>query len=181
MTPFQAKMIHDRPLQRLAPTTPHASGAAVTGLAHCSHRAPDRLDPEQIRPSLHPVLVARQLAGSSCNQGAGGLQCFATTTLGWDARHLTLPPRTGRSHLPRVLSGEARPRLVTSAKPPKPRALRTTPYAAGLRVREVVPLPRTDIERARRRRRVEHGTGRQDRATRLATRLLADRRASWQL
>jgi hypothetical protein len=97
MTPLRAKMLRDRPLQRLAPRTQEASMAAGGGLARFSHCAPDRLRPEHINTSLHPLLVERRLAWSACNQRACGLQCFSTKTLGWDALHRDLPPRTGRS------------------------------------------------------------------------------------
>ena len=85
-------------------------------------------------------------AWSSCNQAAAGLKFFYTKTLGWDVLHLNLPPRTGRSQLPQVLSIEELQRLFTRAKNPRHRVLLMTTYAAGLRVSEVVRLQLTDIE-----------------------------------
>ena len=119
-------MMRQRQLQRLAPQTQDASVAAVAGRATFSWCSPDQLRPEQIRPSLHHLLVERHLAWSSCNHVACGLQCFSTKTLGWAALHLNLPPRTGRSPVPRVLSVAARQRLCTSAQTPRHRALRMT-------------------------------------------------------
>ena len=96
MTPLRTKLIHDRPLQRLAPKTQKASVTAVAGLATFSQCSPDRLRPEQMRTSLHHLLVERRLAWSSCHQAAAGLQCFYTKTLGWDVLSRPLPPRTDR-------------------------------------------------------------------------------------
>jgi integrase/recombinase XerD len=181
MTPLRAKMIHDMPLQRLAPKPQKASVTAVAGLAKFYQCSPDRLRPEQIRTSLHHLLVERRLAWSSCHQAAAGLKFFDTKTLGWDVLHLALPPRTGRSQLPRGLSIEALQRLFTNAKNPRHRVLLMTTYAAGLRVSEVVRLKLTDIESDRMLIRVEQGKGRKDRYTLLSTRLLTALRAYWKL
>jgi hypothetical protein len=99
-------MIHERQLQRLAPRTQEAYVAAVAGIAKGYRCAPERLSPEQIRASLHHLLVERRLAWSSGNQVACGRKFFSTRPLGWPAVHLDVPPRTGRPPLPRVLSVE---------------------------------------------------------------------------
>ena len=181
MTPLRAKMIRAMQLQRLAPRTPEASMAAVVGLITFDRCAPNRLSPEQIHTSVHPLLVERHLAWSSCHHVACGLQCFSPRTLGWDPLQRNLPPRTGRSPLPHVLSAEERQRLFTSARHPKHRALLMTTSAAGLRVSEVVHLQLPDIASDRRLLRVHQGKGRQDRSTLLSPRLLAALRASWTL
>jgi site-specific recombinase XerD len=121
------------------------------------------LRPEQIRTYLHHLLVERRLAWSSCNQAAAGLKFFYTKTLGWDVLPLHLPPRTGRSQLPQILSIEELQRLFTQAKKPRHRVLLMTTYAAGLRVGEVVRLKLTDIESERLLLRIEQGKGRKDR------------------
>ena len=181
MTPLRAKMIRDMQLQRLAPQTHKAYVTAVTGLAKFYQCSPDRLIPEQIRTYLHHLLVERHLAWSSCNQAAAGLKFFYTKTLGWDVLHLHLPPRTGRSQLPQILSIEELQRLFTHTKNPRHRVLLMTTYAAGLRVSEVVRLKLTDIESERMLLRIEQGKGRKDRYTLLSTRLLTELRAYWQL
>ena len=108
-----------------------------------------------MRTSLHHLLVERRLAWSACNQAAAGLKFFYTKTLGWDVLSRHLPPRTGRSQLPQILSIEALQRLFAHAKNPRHRVLLMTTYAAGLRVSEVVRLRLTDIESDRRLLRVE--------------------------
>jgi len=172
-------MIHEMQWQRLAPKTQKASVTAVAGLAKFYDCSPDRLSPEQIRTYLHHLLVERRLAWSSCHQAAAGLQFFSTKTLGWDVLHLHLPPRTGRSQLPQILSIEALQRLLTHARHPRHRVLLMTTYAAGLRVSAVVRLRRTDIESDRLLLRVDQGKGRKDRSTLLSTRLLTELRAYW--
>jgi len=81
MTPLRAKMVRDMQLQRLAPRTQEAYVTAVAGLAKFSQRSPDQLSPEQMRTSLHHVLVERRLAWSSCHQVACGLRFFSTSTV----------------------------------------------------------------------------------------------------
>jgi integrase/recombinase XerD len=181
MTPLRAKRIRDMALPRLAPRTQDASIAAVAGLAKFYGRAPDQLHPDQIRASLHHLLVERHRAWRSCNQVACGLKFFSVTTLGWDTLYLHLPPRTGRRLLPHLMSVAALQRLFTSAANPRNRAVLRTTYAAGLRVGEVVRLHLSDIESDRLLIRVNQGKGRQDRYTLLSARLLTELRASWHL
>ena len=179
MKPLRAQMIHDMQLQRLAPKTQKAYVTAVAGLATFYECSPERLSPEQIRTYLHHLLVERRLAWSSWNQAAAGLKFFYTKTLGWDALHLNLPPRTGRSQLPQILSIEELQRLFMHARNPRHRVLLMTTYAAGLRVSEVVRLRLTHIESDRLLLRVEQGKGRKDRSTLLSTRLLTELRTYW--
>ena len=181
MKPLRLKMIRQMQLERLAPRTQEAYVAAVAGLAKFYWCSPEQLSPEQIRAYLHHLLVERQLAWSSCNQVACGLQFFYIKTLGWEPLQLNLPRRTRRSQLPHVLSTEELQRLFLSAKTPKHRALLMTTYAAGLRVSEVVHLRLTDIESDRGLIRVNQGKGRKDRYTLLSARLLAELRAYWKL
>jgi len=166
-------------LQRLAPRTQEAYIAAVVGRTKFYRCAPDRLSPEQIHTYVHPLLVERHLSWSSCHHVACGRQFFSTRTLGWDTLQLTLPPRTGRSPLPHVLSAEELQRLFSSARHPKHRALLRTTYAADLRGSAVIHLQLTDIESDRRLMRVNQGKGRQDRSTLLSPRLLAELRSYW--
>ncbi|MBM3226436.1 MAG: hypothetical protein FJZ47_21950 [Candidatus Tectomicrobia bacterium] len=165
MTPLRTQMIHEMPLQRLAPQTQKASVTAVAGFATFYDCSPDRLRPEYIRTYLHHLLVERRLAWSACHQAAAGLKFFYTKTLGWDVLHLNLPPRTGRSPLPHILSIEELQCLFTHARNPRHRVLLMTTYAAGLRVSEVVRLRLTDIDSDRLLLRVEQGKGRKDRST----------------
>ena len=76
---------------------------AVAGLAKFYECSPDCLSPEQIRTSLHHLLVERRLAWRACHHAAAGLQFLYTKTLGWDVLHRHRPPRTGRSQLPQIL------------------------------------------------------------------------------
>jgi integrase/recombinase XerD len=181
MPPLRAQMTQAMQLQRFAPKTQKASIAAVAGLAKFYGCSPDQLSPAQIRAYLHHVLVERPLAWSSCNQVACGLKFFYVTPLGWDALHLHLPPRTGQRFLPHLMSVAELQRLFTSAATPRHRALLMTPYAAGLRVGEVVRLRLTDIESDRMLIRVNQGKGRKDRYTLLSARLLAELRPYWKL
>src|SRR5438093_3794435 len=141
-------MLHDMEWQRLAPRTQEASSAAVARLAKFYGCSPAPLSPDQIRAGLHPFLVERHLARSSCHPGACGLKFCYVTPFGWAVLHRHVPPRPGRRLLPHLLSVEELQRLGTSA--PRHRVLLRTTYAAGLRVGEVVRRQRTDIESDRR-------------------------------
>ena len=177
MPPLRVKMVRDMRLQRVAPRTHEASIAAVVGLSKFYRCAPDRRSPEPIPTSWHHLLVERSLAWRACHHVACGLQCFYPRTLGGDPLQLNLPPRTGRSPLPHVLSAEGLRRLFTSARHPQHRALLMTPAAAGLRVSEGVHLQLPDIDSDRMLIRVHQGKGRKDRSTLLSPRLLAELRA----
>ena len=181
LTPLRAQMLDHMQRARLAPKTQTASVAAVVGLATFSHGAPDPLRPDQMRHSLHHVLVDRHRAWRSWNHVACGRRFFSPKPLGWEPLSLHLPPRTARSQLPQVLSVAALQRLCTRAKNPRHRVLLMTTSAAGLRVSAVVRLQRTDSASARGLLRVEQGTGRTDRSTLLSPRLLTALRASWTL
>jgi integrase/recombinase XerD len=179
MPPLRAQRLSQMQLERLAPKTQTAYVAAVAGLATFYHCPPDQLRPEQIRRSLHHLLVDRHRSWRSCHQVACGRRFFSTTTLGWEPLYLNLPPRTRLAQLPQVLSVAELQRLFTSAKTPRNRVLLMTTYAAGRRVSAVVRLQLTDIESERGLIRVEQGKGRKDRDTLLATRLLTELRAYW--
>ena len=105
--------------QRLAPQTPDASRAAVAGLTTFYGCAPDHLSPAQMRSSRPHCLVARRLAWRSCTQAACGHKCFSVTTLGGDALHLIVPPRTGRRLLPPLMSVAELQRLFPRAPTPR--------------------------------------------------------------
>ena len=176
MTPIRAKMRSQRPRERLAPKT--------QAVCHCDGRfgnvlplLPRSLRPEQIRLTCTIAWSSATAPGVLESSGRWA-RCFSTKPLGWDVSNL--PPRTGRSQLPQGLSGEALQRLFTSAKHPRHRVLLMTPYAAGLRVSDVVRLRLTDSASARRLLRVEQGKGRKERSTLLSTRLRTALRADGQ-
>ena len=127
MTPLRTKMIHAMPWQRLAPKPHKASVTAVAGLSTFDDGSPDRLRPEPMRASLHPLLGERCLAWRSCHQAAAGWKRFSTKTRGWEVLPLPRPPRTGRSPLPHMLRLAARQRLFTPARTPRHRVLLMTP------------------------------------------------------
>ena len=181
MPPLRAKMITDMQLHRLAPATQALYLREVATFATFYGRSPEHLSSDEIRASLHDLLVDRPLAWSTCNVAAAAIRFLSVETLGWPLARLHLPPRTERQRLPRVLSVEELHRLFTTTKHPKHRALLMTTYAAGLRVSEGVRLQVTDIESERLCIRVNQGQGNKDRYTLLSTRLLTELRASWKL
>jgi integrase/recombinase XerD len=181
MTPLRTKMIMHMQLHRLAPGTQALSLRALAGLAAYYERSPDHLTSDEIRASLHHLLVERQLAWSTCNVAAAAIRFLYVETLGWPMVQRNLPPRIDRWRLPHGLRGEELHRLFPHTTHPTHRAVLMTTDAAGLRVSEVVRLHVTDIESERRLIRVTQGKGNQDRYTLLSTRLLTALRADWTL
>jgi integrase/recombinase XerD len=181
MTPLRANMITDMQLHRLAPGTQALYLREVASFATYYGRSPEHLTSDEIRASLHHLLVDRQLAWRTCTVTAAAMRFWYVETLGWSMARLHLPPRTDRQRLPRGLSAEELQRLFRAARHPKHRALLMTTYAAGLRVSEVVRLQVTDIESERMCIRVNQGKGNKDRSTLLSTRLLTELRAYWKL
>src|SRR5262245_61795993 len=163
MTPLRAKMITDMQLHRLAPATQALYLREVATFATFYGRSPEHLSSDEIRASLHDLLVDRPLAWSTCNVAAAAIRFLSVETLGWPLPPLHLTPRTARQRRSPVLSVEELHRLVTATKHPKPHALLMTTYAAGLSVSEGVRLRVTDIESERLCIRVNQGQGNKDR------------------
>ena len=111
-------MIQDMQLQRLAPGP--RKPISLLWQASPSSTAVLPINSARTRSCsyLHHLLVERRLAWRACHQVACGLKFFYVTTLGWDALHLHLPPRTGRRLLPHLMSVEELQRLCTSAPTP---------------------------------------------------------------
>src|SRR3990172_6988852 len=80
-----------------------------------------------------------------------------------------------------ILSREEVWRLLGACMHPRHRLLLATTYAAGLRVSEGVALKVSDLDAERMTVRVEQGKGGKDRYVPLATRLLTELRAFWQI
>jgi integrase/recombinase XerD len=69
-------MLTDMPLHRLAPGPPALSRREVASFATYYGRSPDPLTSDEIRASLHHLLVERQLAWSTCNVAAAAIRVF---------------------------------------------------------------------------------------------------------
>ena len=181
MTPLRAKMIYQMQLERLAPKTQRLMSPLWRAWRRSPIAPPINWIPIRFAATCTICWSTATAPGVPATKWPVGSDFSIPKTLGWEPLYLNLPPRTGRSQLPQVLSVEELQRLFTSAKNPRNRVLLMTTYAAGLRVSEVVQLRLTDIESERGLIRVEQGKGRKDRYTRLATRLLTDLRAYWKL
>jgi site-specific recombinase XerD len=83
--------------------------------------------------------------------------------------------------LPVVLGPEETQRLLSCARPLKPRVLLTTIYATGLRLEEATHLKVQDLDSVRMLLRVAHGKGAKERLVPLSPRLLEELRAYWKV
>ena len=79
MTPLRQRMIREMQLRQFSPRPIDSYVDAVFGLATHFHRSPELLNHEDVRSSLHHLLVERQLAQGTCNLWAAATGYFASS------------------------------------------------------------------------------------------------------
>ena len=159
------------------PDAAQAYLARVCEFVQHFNRSPKELGREEISTYLHHLLCARKLSQSSLNQTYSALKFFFETTMGQEWTAFRIPRAKLPKKLPMVLSVEEVQSILSVTRNIKHRAILTTMYSAGLRVREVTHLRLADIDSDRMQIRVGQGKGRKDRYTLLARRTLAELRA----
>jgi len=174
-------MIRDMALRGFSPRTHEAYIAAVVKLARYYHRAPDQLTSEEVQAYLAHLIQERKLSWSTCSQAAHAFRFLYHVTLGHPRTDFHVPAPRQPQKLPELLSREDVWRLLNACLHPRDRLLLATTYAAGLRVSEVVALKVSDLDADRMTVRITQGKGAKDRYVPLATRLLQDWRAYWQI
>jgi len=174
-------MIRDMALRGFSPRTHEAYIAAVVKLARYYHRAPDQLTSEEVQAYLAHLIQERKLSWSTCSHAAHAFRFLYHVTLGHPRTDFHVPAPRQPQKLPELLSREDVWRLLNACLHPRDRLLLATTYAAGLRVSEVVALKVSDLDADRMTVRITQGKGAKDRYVPLATRLLQDWRAYWQI
>ena len=167
----------DLEIKSYSPQTRQAYLARVCEFVQHFNRSPKELGREEISTYLHHLLCARKLSQSSLNQTYSALKFFFETTMGQEWTAFRIPRAKLPKKLPMVLSVEEVQSILSVTRNIKHRAILTTMYSAGLRVREVTHLRLADIDSDRMQIRVGQGKGRKDRYTLLARRTLAELRA----
>jgi integrase len=183
-------MIEDMKVRNFSPVTQRCYVHAVAKFAQYFKQSPDRLELAEVR--AYPIhLVETGASWAAFNVAVSALRFFYGVTLGRPAMVERIPYARKQQQLPVILSAKevvrffaAVPRLklrtalmIAGACPRAGR--RPDPWAAGLRVSEVIGLRVTDIDSDRILIRVEQGKGQRDRyvmlsaAARRAARLLA--------
>jgi len=179
MTKLRERMIHERVLRGLAPSTQRAYLQAVTQLARHDRRSPDRISKREVKAYLLYLHEQANRSTSTCNVAAAALRFLDQQTLGRSAASYPIPFARKPKKLPQVLSREEVARLLSGTRFLRHRVLFGIAYAAGLRVSEIVRLRPSDIDSDRMGIRVEQGKGAQDRLALLTPRLLEELRAYW--
>jgi site-specific recombinase XerD len=152
-------MTDDMVVRRMAEATQEAYLGAVVGLARFYHRSPDQITEAEVQAYLLHLIRERKRAWSTCNIVVHGLRFLYHVTLKRERTTFSIPAGRQPSTLPEILSREEIQRLIAATDSPKERALVTTAYATGLRVKELVHVKLTDLDAARGTIRVEQGKG----------------------
>ena len=180
MSLLRRRMIDDMTIRNMSPATQRSYLHAVTKLSRHFARAPERLNPEDVR-AFQVHLVATGISWPALNQTVCALRFFYGVTLGQDAVPERIAYARKPSKLPVVLSADEVVRFLEAIPSLKSRMALTTVYAAGLRVSEVVLLKIADIDSQRMVIRVEQGKGGKDRYVMLSPQLLRILRTYWRL
>lgn len=181
MTKLRKRMIRDMQARNFSLLTQQSYLRSVASLSQYFNRSPDQISIDEVYDYIAYLLAERKVAVGTYHVNLTGLRFFYTVTLKLDKKKVPLPSIKKVTRLPEVLGVEEVERLFKASDYPKRKALLMTVYSAGLRVREVVNLKVTDINRDRMTIRVNQGKGDKDRYTLLSERLLQELRTYWKI
>ena len=182
MTPLRQRMLDDMRVRNLSPLTQTSYLEHVARFARHFHTSPEALGPANIRAYQVYLTTKKQLAPSTIVVTIAALRFLYSVTLKRDWAVETVLPLSKRPKtLPVILSADEVQQFLAAVVHPKPRAVLTTCYAAGLRISEAVRLQVTDIDSNRRVLRVAHGKGQRDRYVMLSPKLLDELRTWWRV
>jgi integrase/recombinase XerD len=143
-------------------------------------RSPAEMGEREIRQFMLHLIEERLSSRQTLRQVRAALTFLYTRTLNRPTAVEWIPvPRRKARRLPVALSGTEVSALLDAVRSPKYRALLTTMYAGGLRIREACRLRPEHIDAKRMVLFVRDGKGGVDRYTVLSTRLLACLRDYW--
>lgn len=182
MTPLRQRMIEDMQVRNFSPHTQLSYVQQVSRFARHFGTSPEGLGPEEIRAYQVHLTNAKKLAPGSILIAVSALRFLYKVTLkkDWPFADVIPTPKKPQT-LPVVLSPEEVVHFLESVKPPKPRTILTTCYAAGLRISEAVQLTISAIDSQRMVLRVEQGKGQKDRDVMLSPKLLEILREWWKV
>ena len=76
MTPLRGRMIHELELRRKAPGTVSSYVKDVEELARYYGRSPDKISIEEVRDSMHYLIVDKKFSYSYCNHKLVAINFF---------------------------------------------------------------------------------------------------------
>jgi site-specific recombinase XerD len=180
MGELKEKTKKDMELKNLSERTIKTYLGCITNFACHYGKSPDQLDAEAVRDFLYYLLKEKDSSQATISQHYSALKFFYQTTLGRDWDVLKIPRSRRVKKLPIVLSLEEVSDILSKIEGLKNRAILTTIYSGGLRLREALNLEISDIDSQRMMIRVRQGKGNKDRYTLLGNRALEILRLYWQ-
>ena len=179
MTPLRQRMIDDMQARNLSPATQKNYIHYVYELAKYFMRAPEELEPGDIKKFQMYLLHERKLSAQSVNQSISAMKFLYNTTLEKDWANQKFPRVRVPETLPEILSQNEAVRFFQHVPSMKYRTALMVCYGAGLRVSDAVKLTPADIDAERMTIRIVQGKGSKDRYALLSPRVLEIIRA-WQ-
>ena len=179
MTPLRQRMIDDTQARNLSPATQKNYIHYVYDLAKYFMRAPEELEPGDIKKFRMYLLHERKLSAPSVNQSISAMKFLYNTTLEKNWANQKFPRVRVPETLPEILSQNEAVRFFQHVPSMKYRTALMVCYGAGLRVSDAVKLTPADIDAERMTIRIEQGKGNKDRYALLSPRVLEIIRA-WQ-
>lgn len=181
MTPLRQRMTQDMQIRNLSPRTIECYTYHVGCFAKHFGRSPEELGPEEVRQYQVYLVQEKKASWTSFNQAVCALRFLYRITVprAWPVTQIPYAKKPKK--LPVVLGPEEVQRLLSCARPLKPRVLLTTIYATGLRLEEATHLEVRDIDSARMLLRVACGKGAKERLVPLSPRLLVELREYWKV
>jgi site-specific recombinase XerD len=169
-------------VRKLAPHTQATHVLHVSLFARHFRKAPELLDPEEIRDYQLYLTNERKLAASSIVVTTAALRFLYNVTLkrGWNLTESIPAPRQPKK-LPVVLSRAEVRHFLGCVDDIKHRAILTVCYAAGLRVSEAIGLKTNALDTERMVIRVAQGKGHKDRYVMLSPKLIEMLRDYWRV
>lgn len=179
MGELKEKMKMDMELKNLSESTIKTYLGCMKNFSRHYGKSPDQMDDEAVRDFLYYLLKEKNSSQAAINQHYSALKFFYQTTLGRDWDVLKIPRSRRIKKLPVVLSIKEVGEVLNKIEKLKNRAILTTIYSGGLRLREALNLQVSDIDSQRMMIRVRQGKGNKDRYTLLGKNALDILRLYW--
>lgn len=176
---LRERMTRDLRVRGLSPVTQKSYLNSITNLAIFFGKSPEKLTLENILDYQYHLLTERKLGPNTINQINSAIRFLYKVTLDNHIAVEKIPNLKKPKSLPIVLSKEEMFRLIQHTSTILDKALLSTFYATGLRLRELINLKVEDIDSDRMIINVRRGKGGKDRIVQLSSGLLKLLRNYW--
>lgn len=179
MSSLRRQMIDDLALGGYAESTSSRYIKSIEELALYFGRSPAVLDQDELRQYTRYLRKERCQSASRMRCHLAAMKFLYRKTLGRSELVAFLSWPSEPERMPVVLSVEEVAALLGAIEVPVYRAVATTLYATGLRLREACLVETRDVDAAREVIHVRHGKGRKERFVPLSPKLLGLLRRHW--